>query len=83
MPRTAWNKRLTPEIEDLIVTQYRAGQCASEILQTIPFKTRKTVYDVLAKHAIPRRSPRGLADYKKLREAIFANLDTPAKAYWI
>jgi hypothetical protein len=83
MPRKAWNKRLTPEIENLIVAQYQSGQSASKILQTIPFKTRKTVYDVLAKHAIQRRSPRGLADYKKLHEAIFANLDTPVKAYWI
>jgi hypothetical protein len=67
MPRTAWNKRLTPDIENLIVARYLAGQSASEILQTIPFKTRKTVYDVLAKHAILRRSPRGLADYKNFR----------------
>jgi len=81
MPRTAWNKRLTPEIEQFIITSYQAGLSAGEILKFIPFKTRKTVYDVLEKHAIPRRS--GNADYKNCNEAVFANVDTPAKAYWL
>lgn len=83
MPRTAWNKRLTPEIERLIITQYQSGLTASEVLKSVPFKTEKTVYDVLAKHAIPKRRPYGRADYKSYDEAIFANIDTPDKAYWM
>ena len=50
MPRTAWNKRLTQEIETLIVAQYESGLTAREILNSIPFRTRKTVYDVLERY---------------------------------
>src|SRR5262249_47990532 len=30
-----------------------------------------------------KRSPRGRADYKSYNEAVFANIDSRAKAYWI
>lgn len=80
MPRPAWNKRLTPEVEGFIVNRYREGLSAGEILRVIPFKTRKTVYDVLERHGIARRG--GPADYKKsFDEAAFAVVDTPEKAY--
>lgn len=72
MPRAAWNKRLTPELEQLIVAHYQAGLSARGVLKLIPFKTSKTVYDVLEKHAVARRRPHGLADYKSHREAGFA-----------
>ena len=81
MPHPAWNRRLTPETERLIVEQYRGGRSAGEILQTIPFKTRKTVYDVLEKHGVQKRG--GVADYKSYDEAVFAVIDSPAKAYWL
>ena len=66
-----------------MIAQYQSGMSASEILKSVPFKTTKTVYDVLAKHAIPKRRPHGLQDYKCFHETIFANIDTPAKAYWL
>ncbi|HEX7312998.1 MAG TPA: LAGLIDADG family homing endonuclease [Pyrinomonadaceae bacterium] len=76
MPHPAWNKRLTPEVEGFIVEQYRDGSSAGEILKGIPFKTKKTVYDVLERH--------GVADYKKIfDEAAFAAVDTTEKAYWL
>jgi hypothetical protein len=81
MPRTAWNKRITPDLERQIVAQYEAGLPASTILATLPFKTRKTVYDVLEKHGIPRRG--GVADYKRYDQTVFANVDTEEKAYWL
>jgi hypothetical protein len=83
MPRTAWNKRLTPEIERAIIAQYQAGMAATEILKSLPFRTAKTVYDVLERNAIPRRA--GVSAYKTYRhnEGIFANVDTPEKAYWL
>lgn len=81
MPHAAWNKRLTPEVENFIVEKYRGGLSANEILKSIPFKTRKTVYDVLEKHGVLRRS--GIADYKSCDEAAFAVIDSPAKAYWL
>jgi hypothetical protein len=81
MPHPAWNKRLTPETERFIVEKYRGGLTAREILQSIPFKTRKTVYDVLERHGVQKR--RGLADYKGYDEAAFAVIDSPAKAYWL
>lgn len=82
MPHPAWNKRLTPEVEGLIVEQYRGGRSAGEILRAIPFKTKKTVYDVLERHGVARRG--GIADYKKsFDEAAFAVVDSPAKAYWL
>lgn len=83
MPRTAWNKKLTPEIEQMIIARYQEGLTATEVLRFVPFKTRKTVYDVLEKHGIAKRSPYGRADYKSYNEAIFANVDTQAKAYWL
>ncbi len=83
MPRKAWNKRLTPEIEQVIVTHYKQGMAARQILPFIPFKTRKTVYDVLEKHCVPKRSPHGRVDYKSYNESIFANIDTQEKAYWL
>lgn len=83
MPRTAWNKKLTPEIERVIIDQYQSGLTAREVLKSVPFKTTKTVYDVLAKHAIPKRRPHGRVDYKSYNEAAFANIDTAAKAYWL
>ncbi|MBI3651476.1 MAG: hypothetical protein HY231_10695 [Acidobacteria bacterium] len=83
MPRTAWNKRLTPEMEQLIIAHYQEGHTAREVLKLIPFKTKKTVYDVLEKHGVAKRSPYGRADYKSYHEAIFANVDTQAKAYWL
>lgn len=82
MPHPAWNKRLTPEVEGLIIDQYRGGLSAGEILKGIPFKTKKTVYDVLERHGVQRRS--GVADYKKsFDEAAFAVVDTAEKAYWL
>jgi hypothetical protein len=82
MPHPAWNKRLTPEVEGFIIEQYRGGLSAGEILKSIPFRTRKTVYDVLERHGVPRRD--GIADYKKgFDEAAFAVVDTPEKAYWL
>jgi hypothetical protein len=82
MPHPAWNKRLTPEVEGFIVGQYRGGLSAGEILKSIPFRTKKTVYDVLERHGVPRRV--GIADYKKgFDEAAFAVVDTPEKAYWL
>jgi LAGLIDADG DNA endonuclease family protein len=83
MPRTAWNKRLTPEIEQVIIARYQSGLTARAVLKQVPFKTTKTVYDVLAKHSIAKRSPHGRADYKSYNEAVFANVDTPEKAYWL
>jgi hypothetical protein len=82
MPHPAWNKRLTPEVEGFIVAKYRGGLSAGEILKSIPFRTRKTVYDVLERHGVPRRG--GVADYKKrFDEGAFAVVDTPEKAYWL
>lgn len=82
MPHPAWNKRLTPEFEGFIVAKYRAGSSAGEILKSIPSRTRKTVYDVLERHGVPRRG--GVEDYKKcFDEAAFAVVDTPEKAYWL
>jgi LAGLIDADG-like domain len=81
MPHPAWNRRLTPEIERFIVEQYRDGRTAREILQSIPFKTGKTVYDVLERRGVERRT--GLADYKTYDESVFAVVDSPAKAYWL
>ncbi len=81
MPHAAWNKRLTPDIERLIVDKYRDGASAGEILQGIPFRTRKTIYDVLERHGVLRRG--GIADYKDYDEAVFAVIDSPAKAYWL
>lgn len=82
MPHPAWNKRLTPEVEGFIVEQYRGGLSAGAILKGIPFKTKKTVYDVLERHGVQRRS--GVADYKKsFDEAAFSVVDTPEKAYWL
>jgi hypothetical protein len=82
MPHPAWNKRLTAEVESLIVEQYRRGRSAGDILKTIPFRTKKTVYDVLEKHGVARRG--GFADYKKsFDEAAFAVVDAPEKAYWL
>jgi hypothetical protein len=81
MPHPAWNRRLTPETERFIVEQYCGGRTAGEILQSIPFKTRKTVYDVLERHGVRRRD--GLADYKSYDEAAFAVIDSAAKAYWL
>jgi hypothetical protein len=82
MPHPAWNKRLTPEVEGFIVAKYRGGLSAGEILKSIPFRTKKTVYDVLERHGVPRRG--GIADYKKgFDEAAFAVVDTPEKAYWL
>ncbi|HLL73672.1 MAG TPA: LAGLIDADG family homing endonuclease [Pyrinomonadaceae bacterium] len=82
MPHPAWNKRPTPEVEGFIVEQYRGGLSAGEILKAIPFKTKKTVYDVLERHGVGRRG--GFADYKKrFDEAAFAVVDSPAKAYWL
>jgi hypothetical protein len=83
MPRTAWNKKLTPEMEQFIIARYQEGLTAQEVLQHIPFRTRKTVYDVLEKYAIPKRSPRGRVDYKSYNEAAFASVDTPEQAYWL
>lgn len=81
MPHAAWNKRLTPEVEDFIIAQYRGGLSAGEILKSIPFRTKKTVYDVLERHGVQRR---GVDDYKKaFDEAAFAVVDTPEKAYWL
>jgi hypothetical protein len=79
MPHAAWNKRLTPEVETFIVEKYRLGLSAGEILKAIPFKTKKTVYDVLDKYGVPKRS--GITDYKVCDEAAFAVIDRPAKAY--
>jgi len=82
MPHPAWNKRLTPEVEGFIVEQYCIGLSAGEILKSIPFRTKKTVYDVLERHGVSRRG--GIADYKKgFDEAAFAVVDTPEKAYWL
>src|SRR5215207_8694293 len=82
MPHAAWNKKLTPEVEGFIVEQYRGGLSAGEILKAIPFRTKKTVYDVLERHGVARRG--GIADYKKVfDEAAFAVVDTPEKAYWL
>jgi hypothetical protein len=82
MPHPAWNKRLTPEVEGFIVAKYRGGLSAGEILKAIPFRTKKTVYDVLERHGVSRRS--GIADYKKgFDESAFAVVATPEKAYWL
>lgn len=82
MPHPAWNKRLTPEVEGFIVEQYRCGLSAGEILKAIPFKTKKTVYDVLERHGVARRG--GPADYKKgFDEAAFAVVNSLEKAYWL
>ncbi|HEX7174559.1 MAG TPA: LAGLIDADG family homing endonuclease [Pyrinomonadaceae bacterium] len=72
---------MTPEVEHFIVEKYKGGLSAGEILKSIPFKTRKTVYDVLEKHGVPKRC--GIADYKTCDEAAFAVIDSPAKAYWL
>ncbi|HZT58107.1 MAG TPA: LAGLIDADG family homing endonuclease [Pyrinomonadaceae bacterium] len=81
MPHSAWNKRLTPEVESFIVEQYRGGLSAGEILKSIPFRTRKTIYDVLEKYGVPKRS--GIANYKGFDESVFAVVNSPAKAYWL
>jgi hypothetical protein len=81
MPHAAWNKRLTPDIEHFIIDKYRSGLSANQILPSIPFRTRKTIYDVLERHGVLRRG--GIADYKGYDEAVFAVIDSPAKAYWL
>lgn len=82
MPHAAWNKKLTPEVEGFIVEQYRGGLSAGEILRAIPFRTTKTVYDVLERHGVARRG--GVTDYKQgFHEATFAVVNTPEKAYWL
>lgn len=38
---------------------------------------------MLEKHCISKRSSHGRADYKSYNEAVFANIDTQEKAYWL
>lgn len=83
MPHPAWNKRLTPEIEQEIISSYQKGMSANEILKYIPFKTRKTIYDVLERHGVSKRSSHGRVDYKSYNQNIFVNIDSQEKAYWL
>lgn len=77
-----WNKIRTVEIERDIVNLYIEGLSASEINLALgsPFKTTKSIYDVLRKYNIKIRNS---SDYRIINDYCFTFIDTEQKAYWL
>ena len=70
---------MTIELEREIIKAYKTGKPASEILHTLPFKTTKTIYDVLRRNNIDIRDQ---TDYKYERDSTyFSKINTSNKAY--
>lgn len=78
--RTAWNRRLTPEMESSFEQDYVAGMTSPNIARKYGYKTAKTVLDVLAKRGVPRL-PAGPRTYYD--ETFFDQIDDHDKAYML
>jgi hypothetical protein len=83
---TPYNKRMTPEMEQQLLRLYAGGQSAPQILKALgyPFKTPKTIYDILHKQGLPVRRPSRI-DYcqDSCWHDAFAEISTEAQAYWL
>lgn len=80
MGKRSWNQKITNNDEQKILSYYKDGKTASEILDLLDnkFKTRKTIYDCLKKFNIRTRES---WEYVVLDHFYFSNIDTPNKAY--
>lgn len=72
------NKRLTPDIEAMMILDYDNGKSSTEIASKYSFSTHKTVLDVLTKHEVQRRSTAKPTDYNI---DYFESIDNHDKAY--
>jgi hypothetical protein len=72
---------ITPADEELVVTLYKSGCSANKILEQLnhKVKTTKTIYDILRRWEIPRKS--GVTDYSPTKHEYFSSIDTKEKAY--
>jgi hypothetical protein len=75
---TAWNKKITDEIENKIIEDYKSGNTSGIIAEKYGFKTHKTVLDVLVKKEIERRPSSKPTFYDK---SFFEIIDSHEKAY--
>jgi len=77
-----WQKIRTLEIERQVVNYYNQGLPAAKINECLgyPFKTTKSIFDILKKYGITRRSS---SDYRSVNDNVFKFIDSELKAYWI
>lgn len=73
----------TPELEAKIVLFYQQGMSARKILRELgqPFKTTKSIYDILDSYGIPRRGPKENKRTTRRRSDYFLKIDSKKKAY--
>lgn len=71
------------DLEEKIVKLYCEGNSATEVLEKLnnPFKTNKSVYDILTKYNIERRAPYENNITIPKISFYFSNIDTKEKAY--
>lgn len=77
---------MTPEMERQLLQLYAEGQSAPQILKALgyPFKTPKTIYDLLHRHGLPVRRPSRIDDaLTSCWPEAFAEITTEAQAYWL
>lgn len=74
------NKQMTQEDERKIISSYRSGLSGLKILKELgyKFKTTKSIYDVLRKHHIDRKTPQ---DYVDAEHFFFNRINSVDKAY--
>lgn len=71
------------DLEEKIIKLYCEGKKASEVLRELnyPFKTSKSVYDILEKHNIERRKPEESHQTILRNSWYFSDINTKEKAY--
>lgn len=72
------NKRLTPDIESMMILDYSKGKSSVEVAKKHGFANHKTVLDVLSRHGVQRRSTAKPTDYNI---DYFEAIDSHDKAY--
>jgi hypothetical protein len=79
--RSRPSRIITNDDEEKIVSLYKEGKSGAQILEALGFKvkTTKTIYDVLRKWGINRKS--GIQDYNPIQADYFSRIDTKTKAY--
>lgn len=72
-----------PDLENKIVDLYQEGMDAREVLRSLnnPFKTTKSVYDILRKHGLEPRHANEAKSIKPKNSFFFSKIDSKAKAY--
>lgn len=71
---------ISADDEYKIIKLYKSGLRASQIANIFGFKTRKSIYDILISHNIPRREH---SEYTSYKDFVLNKIDSQFKAYYV